>query len=412
MENCALSVTLPGAAERFRFRGIAEKYDLAEPDGVYDAKTQQAVKSFQESHKIKATGSVNDATWKAIFDEPFYLWYSLGLSARSLRYQCRLVPPFTSAEVVDNKNGYDHTAKLTVDAFTCYVQLVSAESMEALVKEEKDYARKSYDETFVPQYGGKNFKVSGEKKYKINGKPAQIWNTTWTFTNEEKLDHYIFYGTVELDKVDGVQMYAVVYMNYNIPASAKAITKLVGTNAVKDVLNGIRCGRDRLAEYEAGAAKRKKASKIKGKFTLPEFQPVDDYQSTLDIIYEIREYVDPSADGSAEKIDGKTCVSLYYGYKIMQYYKNMVDAGNKASDAMMESVMSLANGVFDKGLREDFPALREQVSASLKAAQLALTKDAAPYLVLLGLDSPRWTAEELNEMQDRLISSMDAVINK
>ena len=48
----------------------------------------------------------------------------------------------------------------------------------------------------------------------------------------------------------------------------------------------------------------------------------------------------------------------------------------------------------------------------MTAARLALTDQAAPYLVLLGLDTPRWTAEDLDNMSSRLIGAMDRVIER
>ena len=223
------------------------------------------------------------------------------------------------------------------------------------------------------------------------------------------MNHYSFIGVVELDQMDGRQMFAVSSLVYNIPPAAKSLTKYLGINCVTEALSNVRCSRDRLAEYQAGAAKRKKASKLKIK--LPDFQPVEEgEQGTLDMLYEIRNYVDPAADGSSGKIDESTCVSLYYGTKIMQRYVYLVEAGNKASDAFFESSMSLANAVFDSSLKADMPAAREKLAAALSAAKLALTKDAAPYLVLLGLDSPRWTAEDLSEMSDQLLGVLDRMI--
>ena len=36
------------------------------PDGIFDTKTQKAVKTFQKDNKLKPTGMVDRATWNAL----------------------------------------------------------------------------------------------------------------------------------------------------------------------------------------------------------------------------------------------------------------------------------------------------------------------------------------------------------
>lgn len=186
---------------------------------------------------------------------------------------------------------------------------------------------------------------------------------------------------------------------------------MLGIDAIQEILAGIRCDQDRLNDYQAGAARRKKLSKLKIK--LPTFQPVEEKeQGTLDMIYEIWHYVDPAADGSSGPIDGSTCVSMYYGVKIMERYMYLVDAGNQRSDARTEAVMSLANSAFYDDFRAARPEIREKLAAAMSAAKLALSKDSKAYLTLLGLETPRWTAEELEEMTQSLVGAMDRMINQ
>ena len=404
-----------GALQYFLEQRLAQLgYDIGDADGAYDAKTADAVKKFQQDHGLKASGTVNDATWEAMFSDPYRLGISTGgIGSRTYYLRGRLAPPFTAVKVKNNPNGADYQAVMNAAGIECLVTLAVEDSLDAYVKKAQESDRKAFDDGFVAEYGGKSFKVSSVQKTALNGKQARIWSTTWEFTNGEKLVHYAVHGIVELDEAEGKQLFATAVMHYNLPPtkSQKEIAKLLSTDAVTAVLDSLRCGRDRLTDYEAGAAKRKKASKLKLK--LPVFQPVEeDDQGILEMLYEIWQNVNPAADGASGELDANTCVSLYYGVKIMQRYVYLTEHGYKPSDALTESVLDLGNGVFDNKLSAAFPEVRGQLSAAMTAARLALTDQAAPYLVLLGLDAPRWTEEDLDNMSSRLIGAMDRVIER
>ncbi len=392
-------------------------YEGLEPQKyTYDSATVEAVRKFQQSRGLKVTGKVNNETWEELFREPYELGRSTGgLGSRSYYVRAGLVPPFTEVVVEDNPNGHDYKAVMTAENFSCTVQLGTdgGKSVDQFVDAVQENLRKTFDEKFAAELGGKNYRISGDKKLKINGKPARICTVTWSFVNPDKANRYSFFGSMELDRVDGTQMVATAEMHYNIPPSASSLTKVLGADTIKQILSSFYCSRDRLADYQSGEAKRKKASGLKSKIKLPAFQPVDDAeQSTLDIVYEIRDHVDPAADGSSGEMDGNTLVSLYYGTKIMQHYVYLVEAGNKPGDALFESVMSLGNGIFDSSLSAAFPEVREKLHAALSAAKLALKKENAPYLKWLGLDTPRWTEAELDTMTERLVGSLDTIIER
>ena len=380
-------------------------YSGIEDVTVYSDKTVEAVKDFQEKNGLKVTGSVNDDTWKIIFDEPYRLYYKPNLNGRMYSFRGSLAAPMTSVKVEDD------SAIMEAEGFMCAVGIDTAESLDSLVKKLKNDVKTAYEDIFVKQYEGKGYQLSGDQKTKFNGRPGWVWSQTWNLVNGDKLKHYTFFGVAELDEVEGAQLFAVASIGYNVPPQAGSnISKSLGMNVIKETLTELRCRRDILKDYQEGAAKRKKASKLK--LTLPEFQPVEENrQSMLDMLYEIRQYVNPSADGSGGEIDGDTCVSLYYGAKIMQYYTAMKEAGNTPDNILMEMSMSLLNGVFDNDLKGSLELhTMPRYKACLDAAKLALTEEAAPYLVLLGIDTPRWTAEELDAVYQKTIRTLTTIV--
>ena len=194
-------------------------YEGLEPTKYsYDNATVEAVKKFHQSRGLKVTGKVNDETWEEIFIEPYRLGTGTGdASSRNYYVRAGLVPPFTEVEVVDNQYGPDYRADLKADGYLCTVMIRTDKTLDQSVESIQDELRKAFDDTFVPQYDGKNYKVSGNKTYKINGKQARICTVTWNFANTGKSTRYSYIGAVELDKVDGVQVIATVQMHYNIP---------------------------------------------------------------------------------------------------------------------------------------------------------------------------------------------------
>ncbi len=379
---------------------------------VYDNTTLSAVKSFQKDRGLKVTGSVNEDTWSELFNEKYKLNISLdGIASRDYYMRGRLTAPFTVVEVQDSTAGYKNTAKMKIDNFECQVTLKIYGSFDECIKAIQDTDKSSYNDTFKTKYKANNLQTSGNESYTIRGKKAQVWSQTWNYVNEVKLVRYIYRGVVELDKVEGKQLFASVYMSYNIQPDQKVITEYMGLSVVRDVLNNIRCDKDRLSDYQTDAAKRKKVSKLK--LTLPEFQPVDEKEQTLlEIVYTIRDSAVHFSDGSSGKLDGSTCVSMYYGAKIMQSYIDNIKEGNKPSDAMTLCLLSVSSGFFDNGFIATLPTIRERLHTVLTAAALALKKENAAYLVLLGIDTPEWNEDDLNKMDQKLTNILDKSISR
>ena len=319
--NASAAVSMKKGSRSYNVLFLQERlnqlgYNAGEADGIYDAETVTAVKAFQGDHGLQETGLVKDDTWQAVFDQKFTIRYDMGLGKRDYTLNARLTVPFATVEVYDSSSQQNtvrkNQVKLATSGIECLITiLLSEENIDDIVSELQKNDRDEFDTNFAGSYNGKNYKASAGKASKINGKAAKIWTTTWNFTNGDKLIRYCFRGVMELDQVGDKQAYAIATMGYNIPKSASAMTKSLGATQIRDVLTNIRCDRDRLYEYQAGAAKRRKASKLK-KFELPAFQPVDEKdQGTLDMIYEIWHYVDPDADGSSGSApDADTCVSM------------------------------------------------------------------------------------------------------
>ena len=389
-------------------------YNPGAADGLYEAETVEAVKAFQRDRGLKETGTVKEETWDALFSETYQLRYDAGMGARDYLIRGKMPSRFAKIGITGTRSGAEDMADFSSLSDTTKLRVwlfVRSESMDEIIAGLRTNEQDVFDNQFASTaYEGKDFKAGKAKSRKINGKPAQTWLTTWNFTNGGKLTHYWYYGVMELDPVGEYQAYAVVSLVYNIDSQGKAMDKALGQDAVLEALENIRCDRDRLYEYQAGAAKRLKTSKLK-KFTLPEFQPVDETeQGALDIIYEIWHHVDPAADGTQEEITGETCVSMYYGAKIMDRFMFFVNHGNSRENARAECVMSLANSVFYDDFRAARPEIREKLAAAMSAARLALDEDNKAYLTLLGLEKPEWTEEDLANMTRSLIGAMDSLI--
>lgn len=390
-------------------------YDVEATSSSYTAETSEAVKDFQGKNGIKVTGTVKDDTWAALFNEKF----TIGIDAlpeetwnsRGYYVSGSLVPPFSKVEVPDNSRGYKNHAVLDVDSYQLNVYLSIFDSMDDYITSAKANDKAAYDDTFVTNYGADGYKISGEKDIKINGKPAHIWSETFKYTMDgAKMDYYCFRGIVELDRVYGHQIYGSAVLSYPVPATAAAvISKEIGINEVKAVLASLRCSRDRLADYQAGAAQRRKASKIKKKITLPDdFQPVEEAeQSTLEMIYDMRGHVKPDADGlHVASFDADSLVNMYYGAKLMQKYMRYVDNGASPDNAVTEMLLSVANGAFDSKFKEGIEEIQNSVSTALLCAANALVPEAEPYLVFMGIEKPRWTEEELARVYDTIIPGL------
>ena len=395
-------------------------YDAgAQPDGKYGNELAEAVKSFQKANGLKATGTVNNETWNAVFRESYTLSQfvkTAQFSNRTYRISGLLVPPFTEAKRVENPNGPEYHAQLLADGVDCNIYLeVRNESADEYDKLLKSQVKESFAAQIEKQYAGKKYKVSEEKKFKLNGKDARSFKVTWEHTADGmQLTHIACFGFVELDEVYGQKLKATAVLACNVPANTvKAFSSCFNSNTIKEILSGIRCGKDRLADYQAGAAKRQKAAKLKKKIKLPDFQPVEETeQDLLEMIYDMTGCMNPLADGASGEFDPQTCVSMYYGTKIMQRYLRAVDAGNKPSDARSLMILSVGNGVFDDKFKENIVEIRDTVRTALAAARLALKPEAKPYLVLLGVDEPRWTREDLDAVYEALVSTLDRMAER
>ena len=383
-------------------------------DGVFDEDTTNAVKAFQKDRGLKETGTIKDETWDALFDEQYSLVYSMGIGNRDYRIHGKMPSRFAKMEIRGSSSKQDKNEAVFTDPsgniLLDAILFVGDESMDEAVQNGRKIQHDLFEQTFVTSYNGKNYKEGKVKDSTIRGKSAKSWLTTWSFTNGGELTRYFYYSVMELDSVGTHQAYAIISMIYNIDKSMKAMDKSLGSSAMKEALENIRCDRDRLYEYQAGAAKRMKASKLK-KFAIPEVQPVDETeQGALDIIYEIWHYVNPEADGTQGEMTGETCVSMYYGVKIMDRYMYLVNTINGRENARMECIMSLANSAFYDDFREARPEIRDKLAAAMSAAKLALNKENKAYLTALGLAEPTWTAEDLEIMTQSLVGAMDRVI--
>ena len=385
-------------------------------DGVFDADTTDAVKAFQKDRGLKETGTIKEETWNALFDETYRLVYPMGMGNRDYSIHAKMPSRFAKMEITGSSSSLDKNEAVFSDQsgsiMLDVILFVGKESMDEVVQNGQKSQRDIFDQTFATSYNGKNYKQGKVKDSKINGKKVKSWLTTWTFTNGVQLTRNYYYAAMELDPVGTGQAYAIVMMSYNFDKSMKAVDKSLGTKTLQEALENIRCDRDRLYTYQAGAAKRMKASKLK-KFTIPEFQPVDETeQGALDIIYEIWHHVNPEADGTQGGITGETCVSMYYGAKIMERYMYLANNGYGRDNARMECVMSLANSAFYDDFREARPEIRDKLAAAMSAAKLVLNKENKAYLTALGLAEPTWTAEDLETLTQSLVGAMDRMLDR
>ena len=384
--------------ERLQYLG----YDVGEPDGRYGNATVRAVKAFQKAQGLKQTGTVDDTTWDRLFDETVTLYGKAGSGPDAPLYTVRynLPAPFTALERRKTADQTDGEAVLTVGGeYRCTATLTTGRKMDLLEAQMINSNRDSFTDTFEKSYQGSKYRLYGEESYLHNGKDAWVCSVTWEFFNGSPLTHYTHMGLIALDEVQGTKTFLYAVMHYNVPSGTP---ELINTDDMKSVLSGARCDRDVLYEYKAGEKKRLKAAGIR--FTIPEFQPVDDGTGLSGMILHIQKYVDSAADGTAKTVDGPTCVSLYYGAKLMEWYALLAAAGQKPEDIVREAGMSLAVAAMDPALRRDLPAVRGQLAAALSAARLALTRAGKPYLTALGIGTPKWKEADL----EKLITGLDS----
>ena len=382
-------------------------YSVGTPDGDYGGKTATAVESFQKDRGLKATGAVDEATWEALFDERITLYASVGSGFNSKTYSIpyNLPAPFTTVERIEGPSGGSDHAKLEVSGMYGDVFIAKYGSLDDFEQDAVNYMQQNFEETFQAQYSGSDYQLNGQERFEINGKPASLVECSCKFVNGEPLTHYEIYGCEELDEFNGVQLYLLAMITFNLPTGTD---KVLTSEDVKAALAGARCNRDMLYDYQAGAAEREAAAGVK--LDMPEFQPMDDGRRVAELVYPIQKYVDPSADGSSGQFDGNTCVSLYYGAKVMNWYQMMVDAGNDPADVVKEARMSLSVAAMDFDLMHAFPEVKGQFAAAMSAARLALTDGATPYLTAMGIEKPRWSEADLDSMNTGLMDVFDTFI--
>ena len=384
-------------------------YDVGTPDGDYGGKTAKAVSAFQQDHGLEATGAVDESTWEALFDEttPLKLSVGAGFEAKTYKISFNMPAPFTTMEVNKNKYEMEDMVKLEVDGMMGYAYLDTFTTLEEYEQKQLQEVQNSYDNTFVAQYQGSDYKVFDQEQFEINGKPARCFSSHWNFVNGGKLEHFFYTGAVELDEFNGEKTLLCAMIVYNLNAGSP---ELLGKDDLKAILAGARCDRDRIYEYQAGAADRMAAAGVS--VDIPEFLPLDDGTDVAGAVYAIQKYVDPAADGSSGEIDGKTCVSLYYGAKLMDWYVRMVNAGNSARSVLQEARLSLSVSAMDFDLMHAFPEVKEQFRAAFGAARLALDDSNAPCLAAMGLEKPEWSEAELDAMNDSLMGVFDTFIEQ
>ena len=384
-------------------------YELDTPDGSFGAATQKAVKAFQKDRKLKTTGAINDETWDALFNESVQLYSSVGtgLDSKTFTITYNLPAPFTTMQRQQNNRNLDGVAVMEVDTLKLTAQLIVNRTLDTDEQSALENVKKAYDETFVPQYNGRNYQVSQQESFEINGKPARVFRTTWEFDNGGTLVHYSYHGCVELDEVNGTQTLLIADMNYNISPRTQ---ELLSIEVVKEALAAARCRRDVKYEYQAGASQRLKKAKLK--ISIPDFQPLDAGTGISSTLEALRQYVNPAADGAEGKLEGDTLISFYYGVRLMDWYQGYIVAGNSREDVLTQARLGLGVAAMDKDVREDLPAIRAQFAAAFSAAELALKKTSKAALTALGLDAPAWKAEDLAAMRDNMLNTFDALITR
>ena len=168
---------------------------------------------------------------------------------------------------------------------------------------------------------------------------------------------------------------------------------------------------------EDNRASAEQQAKEAGGITLPEYQPVPDAVSLIELMDPIMEYVDPSADGT-DGIDGPVCVNMYYGTKIMRWYHLYLDAGDQdnlaavANAVLTQAAHSIIVEALDEEHRKQYPEMREKFAAALSAAKLALDDSAVPYLEDMGISEVTWFDAEVDLMEKAvLLHGFDPVLN-
>ncbi len=140
--------------------------------------------------------------------------------------------------------------------------------------------------------------------------------------------------------------------------------------------------------------------------TLPAYESVEEGTDLGTLSYSILEYVNSAATG-ANGIDGDTCISMYYGTKIMNFYQMYVDAGNAPQNVLAELNMEIIVASMDHDLKAQYPQLKEQYNAALDAAKLALTEPGNSYMVQMQAQPSGWTQEDVDAVKEMISATFD-----
>ena len=160
-------------------------YSVGSIDASYGGQTSAAVKSFQTDQGLPATGTVDQATWDALFDEHYVI------SDGTYELDVKLVPPFIYFEPDTGEN----TVYMIWGEEACGCILGSRfETFLVLYDDFSDLMEEWYNR----DTGGSGLAIQTED-YEINGHRAALLSAKYSFTKDGKsYDRYLDVGLLEL----------------------------------------------------------------------------------------------------------------------------------------------------------------------------------------------------------------------
>ena len=370
-------------------------YSVGTVDANYGNMTVEAVSSFQRDHGLEATGEVDEETWNALYGE------SVTISKEDHSLDVLLTAPFVSVRTEED----DTVAVLEVEGVKCWVDILTDRSLDVELTYTMRYFQDEYDTVFTADYQGSSFDTDIDI-IDIDGHSASYYAATLDFVNGQELTRYIYSVSMELEDGGDQPVLVRAEVGFNLARGDEA---LITKENVIDILRRVRpAGEER---DDAASAAEPEQTGTSDSITLPEYEQVEDGTNLMDLMDPILKYVDPAADGS-DGIDGSTCVSMYYGSKIMKWYRSMVDAGNESASVLTEARLEIIVNSMDSELRSHYSELRERYAAAFAGAKLALEGSSAPYLSELGISDVTWSAEEVDQMEKAVLDGFDAVLKQ